>query len=337
MSVITVRKLSSVKHRLFPALSASSHIYSISHVKRKDAVPFGSRFSSSNKKGKRGRRFLKWTLGSILAATAGYYTWKFIEKATRPTFPNEKKKVVILGSGWSAVSVINHLNPGQFDITVVSPRNYFLFTPILPSVTVGTVESRSIVEPIRKLIYKSHKGKNVQFFEAECKEVDAKNKSVWCRDESGIQGSVSDFKIDYDILVVAVGAGNNTFNTPGVEKNCFFLKEMEDARHIRDTMIDLIESASYPGQSEEERKRLLRFIIVGGGPTGVEFASELRDFLREDIPKLYPNIPSDFKVSFPTVMTIALYNHLSEIRFVDIYSTCLYCAWYDGSYTLIRG
>ena len=256
------------------------------------------RWKSSSSGGKRPRRFLRKTLLAGLTVVGGYYAFKYIEKATRPTFPNEKKKkVVILGSGWGAMSVLNHLNPGQFDITVVSPRNYFLFTPMLPSVTVGTVNSRSIVEPIRKLIHKYHKGQNVQFFEAECIGVDADNKTVCCRDESGIQGSVSSFKLDYDILVTAVGSDNNTFNTPGVKEHCFFLKEMKDGELVRDTIVDLIESACYPGQPEGERKRLLHFVIVGGGPTGVEFASELRDFLRDDIPNIYPMVEDDFKVS----------------------------------------
>lgn len=217
---------------------------SVGLLKKTCTSRYVSNQSISKNKWRRRRNILL----TITALGAGYYSYKYLEKLTRPSFPNEKKrKVVILGSGWGAMSVLNHLNPGQFDITIVSPRNYFLFTPILPSVTVGTVESRSIVEPIRKIILKSHKGESVQFYEAECVDVNPESKQISCRDMSGIQGIVCDFKLDYDILVTAVGASNNTFNVPGVNEHCYFLKEMEDARKIRDALIDLIESASYPG------------------------------------------------------------------------------------------
>ena len=239
-------------------------------------------------------RLVKWTAGGTALATGSYYAWKFAKRATRPSFEGEaKKKLVILGSGWGALSVINHLEPGQFDVTVVSPRNYFLFSPLLPSVTVGTVESRSIVEPIRKLIRKHHGSDEVEFLEAECVGIEPVRKQVLCEDRSGVVGAVSKVGIDYDLLVVAVGATNNTFNTPGVEKNCHFLKEINDAQSIRNVIIDLVETASIPGQSEEERKRLLHFVVVGGGPTGVEFAAEVRDFLREDVVKIYPGIEKD--------------------------------------------
>lgn len=240
-------------------------------------------------------RLVKWTVGGAALATGSYYAWKYIKKATRPRFDDggTKKKLVILGSGWGALSVINHLEPGQFDVIVVSPRNYFLFSPLLPSVTVGTVESRSIVEPIRKLIGKHHGNNEVTFLEAECVDIEPEKKRIWCEDRSGIVGAVSKVGIDYDLLVVAVGATNNTFNTPGVEKNCHFLKEIDDAQSIRNIIIDLVETASIPGQTKEERKRLLHFVVVGGGPTGVEFAAEVRDFLREDVVKIYPGIEED--------------------------------------------
>jgi NADH:ubiquinone reductase (non-electrogenic) len=84
------------------------------------------------------------------------------------------------------------------------------------------------------------------------------------------------FDMKYDILVVAIGSENNTFNTPGVDKHAHFLKELRDARRIRSAISDAFESAMTPAQSTEERKRLLHFVVVGGGPTGVEFAAEVR-------------------------------------------------------------
>jgi len=65
-----------------------------------------------------------------------------------------KKKVVVLGTGWSGTSFLKNLDSTLYDVQVVSPRNYFAFTPLLPSVTCGTIEARSIVEPIRKIIKK---------------------------------------------------------------------------------------------------------------------------------------------------------------------------------------
>ena len=104
-------------------------------------------------------------------------------------------------------------------------------------------------------------------------------------------------QLDYDILVVAVGATTNTFRTPGVKEHCHFLKEISDAHKVRDVLIDLVETATIPGQLESERKRLLHFVVVGGGPTGVEFAAEVRDFIREDVSKIYPGILDDVMVT----------------------------------------
>lgn len=230
--------------------------------------------------------------------TGSYYGYKQIKKMNRPSFEGERrKKVVILGTGWAALSVTNHLTPGQFDVTVVSPRNYFLFSPLLPSVTVGTVESRSIVEPFRKLMLKHHSCLQMSFLEAECVNVDPERKRILCRDESGVVGELSEVELSYDVLVVAVGATTNTFGTPGVEKNCFFLKEIEDARRIRNVLVDCVETASIPGQSASEVERLLHFVVVGGGPTGVEFAAEVQDFLASDVAKIYPAVGGRAKVT----------------------------------------
>lgn len=77
-----------------------------------------------------------------------------------------------------------------------------------------------------------------------------------------------------------------------MHKNVQLLQEIEDAQKIRKTVIDCFEKASLPSISEEEKKRILHFVVVGGGPTGVEFAAELHDFVIEDLAKLYPNLKS---------------------------------------------
>ncbi|XP_030513167.1 external alternative NAD(P)H-ubiquinone oxidoreductase B1, mitochondrial-like isoform X2 [Rhodamnia argentea] len=201
----------------------------------------------------------------------------------------KKKKVVVLGTGWAGTSFLKDIEVSSYDVQVVSPRNYFAFTPLLPSVTCGTVEARSIVEPVRKIIKK--RNGEIEFFEAECVKIDAANNKVLCHsnlDEN--LGGNGEFSLDYDYLVIAVGAQVNTFNTPGVKENCYFLKEVEDAQKIRASVIDCFEKAVLPGLSEEDRKTFLHFVIVGGGPTGVEFAAELHDFIQEDLINIYPMV-----------------------------------------------
>lgn len=205
-----------------------------------------------------------------------------------------KKKVVILGTGWGGISVLKNLDSTKYDVQVVSPRNYFVFTPLLPSVTSGTVEARSITEPIRRII----RNKYVKFTEAECTKIDAANKKVHCKDVSHLKcKGKEEFELEYDYLVVAIGATSNTFGTPGVEEYCHFLKEIEDAEKIRGRIVDCFETASLPNLTDEDRKRLLHFVIVGGGPTGVEFAAELHDLVHEDLMGLYPDLQHDVSIT----------------------------------------
>ncbi|WVZ26491.1 hypothetical protein V8G54_005035 [Vigna mungo] len=206
----------------------------------------------------------------------------------------EKKKVVVLGTGWAGTSFLKNLNNPRYEVHVVSPRNYFAFTPLLPSVTCGTVEARSIVEPVRNIFRK--KTVDIQFSEAECLKIDSANRKVYCRSNIS-NNEKEEFVVDYDYLIIAVGANVNTFNTPGVTENCHFLKEVEDAQKIRRTVIDCFERASLPSVSEEEKKRILHFAIVGGGPTGVEFAASLHDFVTEDLVNLYPGIKDLVKIT----------------------------------------
>lgn len=161
-----------------------------------------------------------------------------------------KKKVIILGTGWAGMSFLKSLDSTLYDVLVVSPRNYFVFTPLLPGVTSGTVEARSITEPIRRIIRQRH----VQFHEAECMKIDAKNKKIICKDVSNVQLKGKEaFELQYDYLVVGVGALSNTFGTKGVKEYCHLLKEIEDAERIRESIVDCFETASLPHISVEDR------------------------------------------------------------------------------------
>eukprot|EP00922_Rhytidocystis_sp_ex-Travisia-forbesii_P071452 GHVS01106627.1.p1 GENE.GHVS01106627.1~~GHVS01106627.1.p1 ORF type:complete len:748 (+),score=191.13 GHVS01106627.1:44-2245(+) len=202
-----------------------------------------------------------------------------------------RKRLVILGTGWSTVSLLPGLDVRQFDVTIVSPRNYFAFTPFLPSVSAGTLSPRSCIEPIRTFTRRG--GKTVMdFFEATATSVDLKKKQVLCSTKAGDK-----FPLDYDILVLGVGAESNTFGIPGAKEHSNFLKEVENAREIHKKILDNFERAAVPGISEKDKERLLHFVVVGGGPTGVETAAEISDFIRADILRYFPQLKPYTKVS----------------------------------------
>lgn len=111
--------------------------------------------------------------------------------------------------------------------------------------------------------------------------------SVTC---AGNSCEIKDFTVDYDRLIVTIGAQTNTFGIPGVREHCNFLKQIEDARRIRTAIVNCFERANLPAMTDEDRVKTLTFAVIGAGPTGIEFAAELRDFIEQDGPKYYPKL-----------------------------------------------
>jgi len=194
-----------------------------------------------------------------------------------------KKKVVILGGGFAGLECTRKLeeyfkNDSEIEIVLVSEDNFLLFTPMLPQVASGMIETRHIVMPIRTII------KKAIFYEGRVKNIDPYGKIVnlWgSRDKRGIS-------IHYDFLVVALGSETNFFGMSDLEKNAYQMKTLNDAVLVRNRIIDMLE------QAENEtnpilKKSLLTFVIVGGGFAGIETAGELMDLLL-DVRKYYPNI-----------------------------------------------
>ena len=197
-----------------------------------------------------------------------------------------KKKIVILGSGFAAVECAKKLenefgNDPEIELIMIGEDNFLLFTPMLPQVASGMIETRHIVFPIRTIC------KKTKFYEGRIKNVDPYGKLVtlW---GTGDKRSIS---IHYDFLVVALGSETNFFGMADVEKNAYTMKTLNDAVMLRNRIIDMLE------QAENEtnpilRKSFLNFVVVGGGFAGIETAGELMDLLL-DVRKYYPSIQKD--------------------------------------------
>lgn len=105
------------------------------------------------------------------------------------------------------------------------------------------------------------------------------------------------FVMPYDKLIIACGAYNRTFGVEGVRENAFFLKDVQNARAIRWRTLEVFEQAEHPHLTDEQRRNLLNFIVVGGGPTGAEFAAALYDLIKTDIKKIFPQLAPLAKIS----------------------------------------
>ncbi|KAL7580393.1 hypothetical protein ACA910_004418 [Epithemia clementina (nom. ined.)] len=201
-----------------------------------------------------------------------------------------EERVVVLGSGWGGFQLALNMNK-NIPLTVVSPNNHFVFTPLLPSASVGTLECRCIQEPIRTIL-----GPKGKFVHARAQSLDTVNKLVHCESVHSDK-----FSVEYDKLVIAVGVQTNTFGIPSIQhdsaQGIFFLKQLAHARAIRTNIIDSFEKAAIPTVSEAERKRLLSFLVVGGGPTSCEFTSELHDFVKHDVKRLYRDLVPHVKIT----------------------------------------
>lgn len=197
-----------------------------------------------------------------------------------------KKKIVILGGGFAGVECARQLESefrdnSEIELVMISEDNFLLFTPMLPQVASGMIETRHIVLPIRTICQKT------KFYEGRIKNIDPFGKLVnlW---GTGDKRSVS---IHYDFLVVALGSETNFFGMADVEKNAYTMKTLNDAVVLRNRIIDMLE------QAENEtnpilRKSFLNFVVAGGGFAGIETAGELMDLIL-DARKHYPNIHKD--------------------------------------------
>lgn len=215
------------------------------------------------------------------------------------TKPGEKPRVVVLGTGWAACRFMKGLDTNIYDVVCISPRNHMVFTPLLASTCVGTLEFRSVAEPVNRIQSALATSPNSYFYLASCIGIDADTHEVYC--ETVSNGELSqepyNFKVAYDKLVIAAGAEPLTFGIKGVKEHAFFLREVNHAQEIRKKLLLNLMLSENPGISEEEKDRLLHIVVIGGGPTGVEFSGELSDFIMRDVQERYTHVKDRIKVT----------------------------------------
>ena len=196
-----------------------------------------------------------------------------------------KKRILILGGGFAGVYTAVYLGKGMtaderanIEVTIVSNENYIVFQPFLPEVISGTIETLHCITPIRRM------AKHAQLYTRLIEEIDLEKKTVRLAPEYVPKPII----LKYDHLVVGLGTKLNYDLVPGMREHAIPFKYLGDALRLRNQAVGVLEEAAIE-TDPEERRRLLTFVVGGGGFSGVECIAELNDFLTSAV-KAYPGI-----------------------------------------------
>jgi NADH:ubiquinone reductase (H+-translocating) len=196
----------------------------------------------------------------------------------------DKKRVLILGAGAAGISTALELKkasagvPG-LEVTVVDQRDYHHPLPFIWQVVSGSVEPNHISFPLHALLRQRGAAGPVKFRQSRVQSIDVARKVV----------STDDGELEWDYLVVALGSTTNFFGMADVEESSLILKSLSDAVNIHNHILDNYESALREGD-EQSQRALLTFVVVGGGPTGVELVAAIQDFVRKALVRDYPSL-----------------------------------------------
>lgn len=199
------------------------------------------------------------------------------------------KRLVVLGGGFGGLDVARAIGKSRvareyWDTVLIDKENFFQFNPLLPAVAVGAVETRHIVYPLRDMA----RHRRIRFYKNKVIAIDLARRELHLH---------NDLRMSWDALVIALGSVSNYYGVPGAAEHTRPFKTLVDAMTLRARVVELFEMAEQ-AESREQRRRLLSFVIVGGGVTGVEVAAELLDMTRDTLLPRYPSLDrSDISVT----------------------------------------
>lgn len=183
------------------------------------------------------------------------------------------------------MNLAKSLDKKKFNVKVVDRNNYHSFPPLFYQIASSALDVPSISFPFRREFKKS--GGNVSYHMGHVKNIDFESRTVTTSYET----------LEYDKLVIAAGSTNNYFGMEGLQENVFGIKTTGEASHARDEILDRLERGCME-QDSERRKELLSFLVIGGGPAGVEIAGALGEMKRDVLPREYPELdPDDMSIT----------------------------------------
>ena len=190
----------------------------------------------------------------------------------RSSFP----RIVIIGGGFAGLAMAKKLRNKSVQVVLLDKHNYHNFQPLMYQVATGGLEPDSIAYPIRKVVQDFE---NFYFRLADVTQIDAENNKV-----------IADIgELRYDYLVLATGSRSNFFGNKEMERNCMAMKTIPQSLNIRSLILENFEQALLTNDIDE-RHSLMNFVLVGGGPTGVELAGALAEMKKAVLPKDYPDL-----------------------------------------------
>jgi len=214
------------------------------------------------------------TLRRALNPKPRYAPWE------KPPYEEFEKKVLVLGGGFGGYTAAKDLcelieDRDDVGVLVLAKNNFFTFWPMVPGIVSSDIDARNVAQPLRRALITA----GASFRRAEGKELDLERRVV-------VAGGAIEFPFDH--IVISLGGLPNFFGIPGVEEHSLTMRGVEDAEQIRNRVIERFEEVSLIRGDVPESK--LTFVVIGGGATGVEVASEIHTLVHENLAPDYPNI-----------------------------------------------
>ncbi len=196
---------------------------------------------------------------------------------TIPNIPkNERKRIVIVGGGFAGLKLARKLMKSHFQVVLFDKNNYHQFQPLFYQVATAGLEPSAISFPLRKVFQAQQ---HLHFRVAKVERIEPSTQEIF----------TNIGKLDYDYLVLAMGATTNYFGNKGIAEHAVPMKSLSEALQLRNTILTHFEKA-LSASKVEDRKTLMNIVVVGGGPTGVELAGAIAEMRNVILPKDYPEL-----------------------------------------------